>query len=235
MSLIPQTQPSKVPVPVNPATAPRLGKKSAEMLSRRGGVQRPVSQFLHPCLTACLLRVILFLFKWTVWASHQARPPAGHLTAHRAALRAVPRALTRCGWAGMTPTSLLPLKVPNGNPPPLQHLYTCWLSVTSGRATTPMQMLILQLRLQPTQGRGLTPGERSKATPREPLWLLWGAIPSMKTGPTTARMSSGPTSCALRWVSMRCQARTRVSLTKGASACMVSREMAGPHWPGETP
>lgn len=65
MSLTPQTLPSKVPVPVNPATAPRLGKKSAGMLSRSGGVPRPASQLLRPCLTACRLKVIPSLFRWT--------------------------------------------------------------------------------------------------------------------------------------------------------------------------
>ena len=134
----------------------------------------------------------------------------------------------------MTPTSPVPMRALSWSPLPHRHPYICWLSVTSGRATIPTQMLILQLRLLPTQWRGLIPGGRSKATPRGPLWLLWGATPSMRTGTTTARMSSGPTSCALRWASMRCPARTRVSLTRGASACMDSRETADPRWPGGT-
>lgn len=66
MSLTPQTQLSKVPVPGSPATAPRLGKRSAGMLSRSGGVQRPASQLLHPCLTVCLLKTTPFLFRWTI-------------------------------------------------------------------------------------------------------------------------------------------------------------------------
>lgn len=66
MSLTPQIRPSKVPVPVNHGTAPRLGKKSAGMLRRGGGVPKPASQLLHQCLTACLLKVIPFLFRWIV-------------------------------------------------------------------------------------------------------------------------------------------------------------------------
>lgn len=66
MSLTPQTRLSKVPVPGNPATAPRLGKKSAGTLSRSGGVQRLASQPLHPCLTVCQLITTPFLFRWTI-------------------------------------------------------------------------------------------------------------------------------------------------------------------------
>lgn len=65
MNRTPQILLSKVLVPVNPATALRLEKKSVEMQSRRGGVARPASQLPRQCLTVCRLRVILFPFKWT--------------------------------------------------------------------------------------------------------------------------------------------------------------------------
>lgn len=65
MSLTPPTRPFKAPVPVNPATAPRLGRRSAGMLSRSGGMLRPASQLLHRCLTVCLLKVNPSLYRWT--------------------------------------------------------------------------------------------------------------------------------------------------------------------------
>lgn len=64
-SQTPQILLSKVLVPANPATVPRLGKKSVEMLSRRGGVGRPASQLPRRCLTVCRLKAIPFPFKWT--------------------------------------------------------------------------------------------------------------------------------------------------------------------------
>lgn len=66
MNLTPQTRLSKVHVPGNPATAPRLGKKSAGTLSRSGGVQRLANQLLRLCLTVCQLKTTPFLFKWTI-------------------------------------------------------------------------------------------------------------------------------------------------------------------------
>lgn len=65
MSQIPQTRPSKAPVPVNPATAPRLGKRSVGMQSRSGEVLRPASLPLLPCLTVYLLKSTPSLFRWT--------------------------------------------------------------------------------------------------------------------------------------------------------------------------
>lgn len=65
MSPTPQILPSKVLAPVNPATVLKLGRKSAETLSRRGGVGRPASRLLRQCPTVCRLRVIPFPFRWT--------------------------------------------------------------------------------------------------------------------------------------------------------------------------
>lgn len=66
MSLIPQTLLSKVHGRVSLVIVPRLEKRSAETLSRNEGVQRLASQLLLQCLTVCLPKLILCLFRWTV-------------------------------------------------------------------------------------------------------------------------------------------------------------------------
>lgn len=131
MSPIHPTPLSRAPDLVSLATAPRLVKRSAGMASRSEGTSSLAIQLLPRSLTVCLLKLIHWLFRWTVWVYQPARPRAGHLpalpvalpVALRTALQVALQALTRCGWAGMSLMSLLPLRAPSKTRLPPQHLF----------------------------------------------------------------------------------------------------------------